>query len=155
MPLQRWAARIVATAFGLGYSPIAPGTAGSLLPMAALIVWAPPRSWTFLVATAGVYLIGVTVSDWGERLWRRRDPGYICIDEVVGYLVAVLWVPAASPVKLAVAAFFVFRFFDIVKPPPGRRVESLPGGWGVMTDDVVAGVYSNLVLQIAALAGWI
>jgi phosphatidylglycerophosphatase A len=152
---QAWLARVFATAFGFGYSPIAPGTAGTLAPLIVLYLWRPARSWGFILAALALYLFGVVLASWGERLWRKSDPGHVCIDEVAGYLVSVAFVPARSELALLVAAFFVFRLFDIVKPPPGRRAERLPGGWGVMTDDVIAGVYGNVVLQIAAHVGWL
>ena len=152
---QRWAARVLATGFGLGYSPFAPGTAGSLLPFAVVFLVGPLSPWAILLAAALVYVVGVPVSTWGERLWGQEDPGHVVIDEVAGYLLSIAFVPAQSEIGLLVAGFFVFRLFDIIKPPPGRLAEHLPGGWGVMSDDVVAGVYSNLVLQIVARLGWL
>ncbi len=153
--LKRSVTRIGATALGLGYSPLAPGTAGTLLPFAALLIAGVPDTWVLVAAAMAVYAIGVPLSTWGEAVWGGEDPGQICIDEVAGYLVAVALVPAHSETAMLVAAFFLFRLFDIVKLPPARLTERLPRGWGVMTDDVVAGLHTNIVLQIAARLDWL
>ena len=76
------------------------------------------------------------------------DPGPVVIDEALGYMVTVAWLP--QTLGTAAAAFFLFRFLDIVKPPPARQSERLPGGWGIMTDDLIAGVYGNLLIRAAA-----
>ncbi len=145
---QRWLTRIFATSFGFGYAPIAPGTAGTLPILALVALCQPERGWWFLLAALAVFLVGVPLSSWAERLWQKKDPGRVSIDEVAGYMVAIAFVPANSELLLAVAGFFAFRFTDIVKPPPGRAIERLPHGWGVMADDIVAGVYANVLLQI-------
>lgn len=92
-----------------------------------------------------VYTAGVMARDWGP------DPGPVVIDELVGYLVSVAFLPHS--IWIAVAGFFLFRAFDIVKPPPARRLERLPGGWGIVLDDVSAGVYCQLILWAALVAG--
>ena len=147
-PIQRWLTWVFATSFGFGFSPFAPGTAGTLPIAALLAVWQPERGWLMLLCAGVVFLAGVPLASWAERYWRKKDPGHVTIDEVAGYLVSVAFVPAQNELTLIVAAFFAFRFFDIVKPPPGRKFEFLPHGWGVMADDIVAGVYSNITLQI-------
>ena len=78
--------------------------------------------------------------EWG------KDPGRIVIDEGVGFLFTVAFLPVG--IATAVAGFFVFRVLDILKPPPARQIEALPGGWGIVADDVVAGIYSNILLRI-------
>jgi phosphatidylglycerophosphatase A len=92
----------------------------------------------------------VVAGAWSARLAERalgvEDPGPVVIDEVVGMLVSLLFLPGTWPVM--VAAFIAFRVFDIVKPWPAGRLEDVPGGWGVMADDVMAGVYANLTIQI-------
>lgn len=91
----------------------------------------------------------VVAGAWSARLTEKalgvEDPGPVVIDEVVGMFVSLLWLPATWPVVLA--AFLAFRVFDIVKPWPAGRLEHVPGGWGVMADDVMAGVYANLLVQ--------
>ncbi len=133
----------------LGCSPIAPGTVGTL--GGVLIAWALAGTehfllWT-LLAAAGVYLVGRPLGSWAEEYAGKKDPGIFVLDEVVGYLVTIAWLEGPSLVALVVA-FFVFRFFDIFKPRLARRLEKIPGGDGILLDDVVAGVY-GLVLVMA------
>jgi phosphatidylglycerophosphatase A len=142
----------VASAAGAGFAPFAPGTAGSLL--AVLLLWLIPFS-TF---SLGVTLIGVTVAGiWAggriEQLSAQRDPGLIVIDEVAGMMLSVLTLPRTVGVLLV--AFFCFRILDIVKPFPARQAQSLPGGVGVMVDDLIAGAYTLLLLAASrVLFGW-
>ena len=95
----------------------------------------------------GVYSAGRAAPEWGE------DPGQVVIDEGVGFLFAVAFLsPSAGTI---IAGFFVFRAFDIVKPPPARQLEALRGGWGIVADDVVAGLYSNVVIRSSSyLVEW-
>lgn len=137
----------------LGCSPYAPGTAGTL--GGVLIAWllAPYPGylgWSLLVAAA-VYAVGRSLGEWAERHAGRKDPPIFVLDEVVGYLITMAWTAGPSLLAL-VLGFFVFRFFDVVKPPPGRRMERLPGGDGILLDDVVAGLYG---LVFMALARWL
>ena len=101
-----------------------------------------------LVASAiGVYSAGRAAPEWGD------DPGQVVIDEGVGFLFAVAFFPPSA--GTVIAGFFVFRAFDIVKPPPARRLETLPGGWGIVADDIVAGLYSNAVIRSSSyLVEW-
>ena len=142
----------VATAGGAGLAPVAPGTAGSLL--AALLLWIVPFS-TF---SLGVTLVCVTLGGlWAggriERLSGRKDPGLIVIDEVAGMMLSVLVLPRT--VGILLVAFFCFRVLDIVKPFPIKQAQSLPGGLGVMVDDLIAGAYTLLLVAASrALFGW-
>lgn len=96
-----------------------------------------------LVASAiGVYSAGRAALQWGE------DPRPVVVDEGVGFLFAVALLPPGA--GTALAGFLVFRVLDIVKPPPARQLEALPGGWGIVADDVVAGLYSNAVIRSAS-----
>lgn len=139
------AAIVVATGFGAGYSPIAPGTAGSLVGL--LLFWplqmTPP--WVQVAVTAAAYFAGVAASTRLAHRLGRKDPGAAVIDEVVGMWLSLLFLPFTP--ATAVAAFLLFRVLDVFKPYPARQLEALPGGWGIMTDDVMAGVYANLVLR--------
>ena len=131
----------------VGFAPVAPGTVGSAaaIPLFLLLRWAG-SPW-LEVAVCGVLVVA---GAWSARLTERalgvEDPGPVVIDEVVGMLVSLLFLPGTWPVILA--AFIAFRLFDIVKPWPAGRLEDVPGGWGVMADDVMAGVYANLTIQI-------
>jgi phosphatidylglycerophosphatase A len=150
----------IATGAGSGYSPIASGTAGSAVGVAlfAALAWGIGLSTLPLLAvTVGVTLLGVWAADRAEVIFGGKDDGHITIDEVAGQLIALLALPVRWEVMLV--GFFLFRFFDIVKPPPARQLESLRGGLGVMGDDVFAGIYANLAGQVLwrtlAAGGWL
>ena len=135
----------------LGCSPFAPGTVGTL--GGVLIAWALSGTewflaWT-LLACVIVYLIGRSLGDWAEEYAGKKDPGIFVLDEVLGYLVTVAWLQGPSPLALAVA-FFVFRYFDIFKPKLARRMESIPGGDGILLDDLVAGIYGFVLVMLPA-----
>jgi phosphatidylglycerophosphatase A len=137
--------RLVATGAYVGYCPIAPGTAGTVL--AAAIYWVlrldrlPVGGGCILL----FFLLGVLSS--GAMAKRMGpDPSPVVVDEMVGYWIAMLALPRGWAV--AVAGFFLFRFFDIFKPFPIRRAEDLPFGWGIMADDVIAGLYTHLLLRL-------
>ena len=145
-------ALLIATAGGAGYSPVAPGAAGSAVTV--LLLWLVPFSRSglalFLVA---VIVVGTWAAHRAERVLGGKDPGAIVIDEVAGMTISVLAFPLTVPVL--VAGFFLFRLFDVVKPPPARGSQKLRGGVGVMIDDVIAGVYALAVLAAARwLFGW-
>jgi phosphatidylglycerophosphatase A len=152
---------------GVGYFPLAPGTWGSLLALAVyfLIRWSffgslePPLGTFYspvffaiqFVVIAVVTAAGIWAGAQTEAILKVKDPGKIVIDEVAGQLIAVLPVPLAAGSGWAmplILAFLLFRFFDIVKPYPARRLESLRGGFGVMTDDLVAGAYAAVVVAL-------
>ena len=95
----------------------------------------------------GVYSASRAAPEWG------KDPRQVVIDEGVGFLFAVAFLPPSA--GTIIAGFFVFRAFDIVKPPPARQLEVMPGGWGIVADDVVAGLYSNVVIRSSSyLVEW-
>ncbi len=138
---------LVATGFGVGYSPIAPGTLGTLV--AILIYYflseiSPPL---YEITLIGFFFLSVWVSENAERFFRKKDDQRIVIDEIIGFLTTMLWVP--KTIRFVIIGFFLFRFFDILKPFPIRRFEKgFKGGFGVVLDDVVAGVYANIVLRL-------
>jgi phosphatidylglycerophosphatase A len=153
-PVQKpvdFLARVVATAFGSGYSPVAPGTAGSAVglllfwPMAAL-----PWAW-LLGASAVLFVVGSLAAGRVARRVGLKDPGIVVVDEVVGQWVTLSALPF-TPVTAALG-FLLFRAMDIAKPWPARDLERVPGGWGIMADDVAAGVYAHLLLRVL-LAVW-
>ena len=153
--------RLAIVSFGfLGLSPFAPGTVGTLGGVAIAYVlmgtggWFPV--WALLIAAA-LYALGRPLGAWAEQYAGKKDPGIYVIDEVIGYLITVLWIDSPSLMTLVVA-FFVFRFFDVLKPPLARRAESLPGGDGILLDDVVAGLHGLVLMIVARLVlpdlGW-
>ncbi len=144
------AARVVSTALFVGYAPVAQGTFGSLwIP----VVWhvlhpfvSLPRTHLVLAGLAVIlYGIGVWAAGECERAW-GHDPGRVVIDEVVGMLVAVLFIPLSM--FTVWAGFILFRAFDVLKPPPVRSFEKARGGYGVMNDDVAAGILANICLRV-------
>lgn len=149
-------ATAVATTAGAGYFPIAPGTVGAA---AGVGVWWAARALGAGVAaetvlSAAVLVVGAWAAGVTERQTGITDPGIVVIDEVLGQLVALLAAPWTW--QAALAGFLLFRFFDIAKPPPARQLERAHGGWGVMLDDLAAGVYAAVVLQAALvwMPGW-
>ena len=142
----------IATVGGVGWAPVAPGTVASVVTV--LVLWLVPFSQAGLVLFfVGVTAIGTWAADRAERALGVKDPGAIVIDEVAGMTLSVLALPRTPLVLLL--AFVLFRVFDIVKPPPARQAQALPGGFGVMVDDLVAGLYALVVVAaLRTLFGW-
>ncbi|MEE9257017.1 MAG: phosphatidylglycerophosphatase A [bacterium] len=144
-------ARAAATVFGIGYVPIAPGTAGSIVGVG--IYWLLYQGGSVLPGVAFLFIAALAVWSAGlmERETGRKDPREVVLDEVAGQLLCLL----GSPLTLADlgAAFVIFRILDIWKP--FRRIESLPGGWGVVADDVAAGALGWAALALARFAGYL
>ncbi|RKY51485.1 MAG: phosphatidylglycerophosphatase A [Candidatus Neomarinimicrobiota bacterium] len=138
----------IATSFYTGYFPIAPGTVGSGLALIIFYVFPELRGLYLFLLTGLVFFIGVWAATEVEKT-DGHDASIINIDEVVGMWVSLLFLPAGiSGIWWWVGAFFVFRAFDVVKPFPVGWSQKLPGGWGVMVDDVLAGIYTNLLLRL-------
>jgi phosphatidylglycerophosphatase A len=137
----------IATFLYTGLFPFAPGTVGSVggLVVYALIVWLGAGVALESVAIAVVYGLGVWAAAVAERHFGGVDPGPVVIDEVVGMLITLFLIPVS--VSGAIIGLLLFRVFDIVKPVPAGQLERLHGGFGVMSDDAMAGVYANLVLR--------
>lgn len=146
--------RLLATSFGAGFLPKAPGTWGALI---AIVLWLPlylwaPAAWIFgitLSAAAAYLLAGTWASTIAERHW-GKDPVVACADETVGQWIALLPLggAATTPWWMILLSLGLFRFFDIVKPLGIRSAERLPAGWGMMADDVLAAIYSVVILLI-------
>ena len=129
-----------------GFSPIASGTVGSAVGLAIYCVPGIENPYILLPLCVLVFFLGVRTSNDMEKVY-GHDPGEVTIDEVLGMWISLLFLP--KKMVIAVIAFFVFRILDIVKPYPARRFDSLHGGAGVMLDDVVSAIYTNLLLQLA------
>lgn len=134
----------VASGFGAGLAPWAPGTAGTLLAVPLVWVMREWPLWVWLATAAAGFVLGVFVAARVVMRLKLKDPGVIVWDEVVGFVITMLWVPV-TPLSLLIG-FLAFRLFDIVKPPPTRQLERLPHGWGVMADDAMAGVYAGVAV---------
>lgn len=151
---------LLATFFFLGYSPWASGTVGSLgaLLLAWLLLPVPAMLNLGILSSYGVLsgvlallflALGVPLGHWAEKRYGRKDPGPFVLDEVAGFFVPFCFFLHERPAwDEMLAAFFLFRLFDVVKPPPARRLERLRGGWGIMLDDVVAGLYALMGLVV-------
>lgn len=149
-------AQLIATFFGVGRMRPGPGSWGSA---ATVILWAvvayflPPSLRTPLAIALAllVTLIGIPAATQVARATGVKDPQFVVIDEVAGQLIALIAVPLAG--KTFLAGFILFRAFDIVKPPPVRQLERLPGGTGIVLDDVAAGIYALAVMQLLLRSG--
>lgn len=129
-----------------GYSPVASGTVGSAVGLAFYFIPGFENIYVILPLCLLVYFFGVRAAESMEKVY-GQDPGEVTIDEVLGMWVSLLFLP--KQIVVAVIAFFIFRIFDILKPFPARHFDNTPGGSGVMLDDVVSGIYTNLLIQLA------
>ncbi len=143
----------IATFGGLGYFPVAPGSVGAAAGIAAVVALSRlpiPTVWVSAlvgITAAVIFAAGVPAATGAEDYFRRKDPGHVVIDEVVGQMLALLANPRPSW-KGLVAAYLLFRIIDVIKPFPARRLEHLKGGWGIMLDDVAAGVWSLVAFTL-------
>ena len=146
----------LATAGYCGYFPIAPGTVGSAAGLIVyLLVWWTKSPIVEVALIVAVFAAGTWAATHAERFFGGIDPGPVVIDEVLGMLVTLAFIPAGWSAVLA--GFFLFRVFDVVKPYPANRLEKFHGGFGIMADDAMAGVYANLSLRLLMwlLPAWI
>ncbi|UCF66909.1 MAG: phosphatidylglycerophosphatase A [Acidobacteriota bacterium] len=150
---------LLATWFGCGFAPLASGTVGTAATVPLVLLLWRVGSWPWHIAvTLAVIALGVWAAGDAELRWGRKDPGQVVIDESAGFLIATIALPASGWILLA--SFLVFRAFDVVKPWPARRLERWPGAWGIMADDLIAGLYANIVVRfglflgLGAWSGW-
>lgn len=140
----------LATGFYAGYLPYAPGTIGSLIGVGLFLIINSLSPVYYLIVFFLLFSLGVYISDRAEALFAKNDPSQIIFDEIAGLLVAMALIP--NGIGWIIAGFFLFRFFDIFKPYPIRDIEKrFNGGFGIMLDDVAAGVYTNILLQAVRL----
>ena len=149
-----WAHKLIGTTFGAGYCPVAPGTAGAAVARGVWLVLSAVMPLcdvqvVVMLLTLAFFILGTWSSGVLEGVW-GKDPSRVVVDETVGTWIALMAVPT-DDWWYAVAAFVLFRFFDIVKPLGVRRMEALGGGFGIMMDDVLAGIYSAAVLVVIGL----
>jgi len=141
----RIAVKLVTTFFGVGFLPLVPGTWGSIAGILVFVVLPGTGLWRFSVF-AGILVVGLIVSGAAEAAFGRKDPQYIVIDEVAGMMLSLLWLPAYN-IKVFFLAFLLFRALDTIKPYPALQAQQCHGAVGIMGDDIVAAVYTNIVLQ--------
>jgi phosphatidylglycerophosphatase A len=147
-------ARLIATWFGCGYFPKGPGTAGSigaLLVAWPIAIWTNWNPWTFAILPVIALWPAIWAADRMARDTGLKDPQTVVVDEVIGQWIALAAAPALDDAWCWLVAFVLFRAFDITKPPPVRALEKIPGGAGIVLDDVGAGLYAALVLTAL---GW-
>ena len=145
-PRSRPFAVLVAAVGGLGFIPFAPGTFGSIPGVVSRSRCARSAPWWAEgVAMVVLFFIGVWAAKAAETWFGRIDPGPVVIDEVVGMLITTLFLPLSTIGWIV--GFLVFRACDVIKPFPAGRAERLPGGWGVMSDDVLAGVWGYVIMR--------
>jgi len=143
------------TGFGIGYTPFLPGTAGTLLGIVIYLVlsriFAHPLSYVVMLVIFSGF--GVWICGKCDHYFKKKDSPIIVIDEIEGFLIAMFALP--SSFRFIFLGFILFRAFDILKPFKIERLQRLPGGWGIMADDIAAGILANLMLHIArVMLGW-
>lgn len=147
-----------ATGLGSGYAPLIPGTFGSLVGVAIFVIAVTVAGTAGGVGvTVAATLLGFATCGVAARHIGEEDPGRVVADEIAGQMVALLFLPPLATTWLA--GFLLFRLFDVLKPWPANRLERLPGAAGIMCDDLMAGIYANVVLRVGyaaygAVAGW-
>jgi phosphatidylglycerophosphatase A len=146
--MKNYLTKLTATFFGIGFLPVAPGTFGSLAGATIYyLLWR--HEIVFYAALFLLIIIGFSVSGRAEVLFGKKDPKCVVIDEVAGVMIAFILVPFTW-FNIAMV-FLLFRFMDIVKPYPIRKLERMPGSAGIMLDDILAGIYANLLFQIGLI----
>jgi phosphatidylglycerophosphatase A len=147
-----WVALLLATGGGLGYSPVAPGTVGSFLGVFLIVLFSKfnfmggQRLLFYLIVVGGISAVGIWAASRAERLFGKKDPPQVVIDEVVGQLLTFGLLFRHPRSGLLILGFVLFRFFDIFKPFPIRKLEQVPHGLGILLDDLAAGFYASLII---------
>ena len=136
----------LATGFGSGLSPVAPGTAGTLVGVVICLLCLPIPWILRLIIVLALLALSIYVAGQAEKIYQKKDDQRIVIDEIIGLQITML--PVAINILNLCAAFVLFRIFDIWKPFPVKNLQGLPGGWGVVIDDVAAGIYAGAILWL-------
>ena len=145
------AIKILATGFGLGLSPVAPGTAGTLAGVVICFACLPFPWVLRLIVVLALAALSVYIAGRAEAVFGKKDDQRIVIDEIIGFQIAML--PVAITALNICLGFVLFRIFDILKPYPLRRLQDFPGGWGVVLDDVGAGIYAGILIFLMVFSG--
>ena len=142
--------KFLASGFYTGYFPVAPGTIGSLVGILACFLLQDVPFTTYAIVVILTLIAGIYISGEAEKIYQTKDSSHIVIDEIAGVFFTFIYLPKG--ISFLLAGFAVFRFFDILKPFPIRSIdEKIKGGWGIMFDDVLAGIYANILIR---LIGW-
>lgn len=149
----------IGTSFGLGLSPIAPGSFGALIGVAyhvAIVIYTP-ASWHLPALVLGLIVVVAAnhvLTPWAVDYWKDEDPGHFVLDEVAGYLVVPILFRGGDLWQVALWGFLLFRIFDIIKIPPARQIDqNMHGPWGIVLDDLISGAYAALVLYALVWLG--
>jgi phosphatidylglycerophosphatase A len=137
---------LLASGLGAGFSPYAPGTAGTLVAIPITLLLSPIRSPVYELTLLTFFFFSSWIAERAQNHWQKEDDQRIVIDEIMGYFLTMLWIP--KTLLFISFGFLLFRFLDIVKPFPCRQLEKVRGGFGVVLDDVFAGIYANIGLQL-------
>jgi phosphatidylglycerophosphatase A len=139
--------KIIATFFYVGYLPFVPGTFGSIAGL-ALYFFIKGNGFLYLAAVLIIGVLGFISCGRAEKIFAKKDPQYAVIDEVTGMLISLAFLP--YDIKWVVSGFFLFRLLDTLKPFPASKFQKMHGSVGIMGDDIVAGIYANIVLQVVS-----
>ena len=137
--------KMIASGFYLGYSPVAPGTIGSIL---GVLIFLQIHNFPlpYICICILLILLGFLISGRAERIYGRKDSPRIVIDEIAG--MCVVYLGMQPKLWIIIVGFLIYRIFDIIKPPPARRAEKMPGATGIMLDDIISAIYANIILQV-------
>ena len=142
---HRFLVKLISSFFFVGYLPLIPGTFGSLAGL-AIYFFVKASAFDLVFATCVVTLLGFLAANEAEKVFNKKDDRRIVIDEVSGMLISLLFLPPEP--AIIISAFLIFRALDTLKPYPANGLQRLNGGLGVMSDDIVAGIYTNITLQV-------
>ena len=146
MKLSNFIVKTLSTFFYIGYLPLIPGTFASITGV-FLFYFLKDNLLIYIFSILFLLLIGILVGERAEEVFQRKDCPFIVIDEVLGMLLSLIFIP--YDIKLVIIAFVIFRILDTLKPYPASMLQNLKGGIGIMGDDIVAGLYTNIILQLA------
>lgn len=146
--MPKFLIRIISTFFYVGFFPFIPGTAGSIAGLSIYLL-VKNNVVIYILTLAMLLILGFLTSGRAEQLMQKKDPSCVVIDEVCGMLLSLMFVP--YDIKLVIIAFIIFRALDTLKPFPVGRLERMKGSMGIMMDDVAAGIYTNIILQVVVI----
>ena len=149
--MRNFLVKTLSTFFYVGFLPLIPGTFASLIGV-TIFYLTRGNFWLMILLTASIIILGFAASGEAERMFNKKDAKCIVIDEVAGMLLSLMFLPFS--IKFVIIAFVLFRLLDILKPYPANRFQDLNGSIGIMGDDIVAGLYTNLIISVALKMGF-
>ena len=149
--MRNFLIKTLSTVFYAGFLPLIPGTIASLIGI-AIFYLIRGNFRPMVLLTALIIILGFAISGKAERMFNKKDAKCIVIDEVAGMLLSLMFLP--FDIKIVIIAFVLFRLLDILKPYPANRIQELKGSIGIMGDDIVAGLYTNLIMLVVLKMGF-